>query len=238
MQPVDQLVDLGRADRLVVRIDQRRVQGELPEPGQRGQDGDPVLVQIVQQLEDPLPLALQVGVVDLAVPRRQLDRSPPARSCPAGRRRPGPWSGAASPAGSAAADRPAPRRRPAARSAGRSRLRKASACGNSPGAVSDRIDHSSIRLFSIGVPVMANRLSASRLRIAAWVLLLVVLHHLRLVQDQPGPADGGVLLDLQPQQRVRGDHDVGRSVGSTHGGQRPAPPRRRLGDRRRPAAPG
>jgi hypothetical protein len=41
------------------------------QPGQRAQDREPVGVHVVDQLEYLLPLALQVHLVELAVPRVQ-----------------------------------------------------------------------------------------------------------------------------------------------------------------------
>ncbi len=55
--------------------------------------------------------------------------------------------------------------------------------GNSPGAVNS-CDRSSIRLFSIGVPVIASLNGASS-RYAAICLSLVVLDVLRLVEISP-----------------------------------------------------
>ena len=44
---VDEHVDLGRPDAVVRLVDQRRVEAELAQPGQRPEDRDPVLVEVV-----------------------------------------------------------------------------------------------------------------------------------------------------------------------------------------------
>ena len=49
------------------------MQAELAQQRERAQDREPVAVEVVEQAEDLLPLALQVRLVELAVPRVQLD---------------------------------------------------------------------------------------------------------------------------------------------------------------------
>ena len=55
-------------------VHQRGVQRQLPQQGERPQDGEPVVIEVIEQAEYFLPLALQVSVVELPVPRVQLDR--------------------------------------------------------------------------------------------------------------------------------------------------------------------
>ena len=92
----------------------------------------------------------------------------------------------------------------------------------------DSSDHSSIRLFSIGVPVMATLKGTGKHLGPLVGLGLPVLDELGLVEEQPGPLDGGVLVVLDPEQAVGGDHhvDVG---GQLLQGRPPAAPG--LGDR-------
>ena len=73
-QLVDEQVDLGRADPVVLGVDQGGVESELAQLGERTEDGYPVVVEVVDQAEDPLALLGQVGVVDLAVARPEVDR--------------------------------------------------------------------------------------------------------------------------------------------------------------------
>ena len=64
-------------------------------------------------------------------------------------------------------------------------------------------------MFSSGVPVIASLNRAGSRRAAAYVLAAVVLHELRLVEDQPAPRQRAVVVLAEPQQRVRGDDQVG-----------------------------
>ena len=48
------------------------MQAQLPEQGQRAEDREPVGVHVADQAEDLLPLPLQMGLVELAVPRVQV----------------------------------------------------------------------------------------------------------------------------------------------------------------------
>ena len=66
-------IQLGRRDAVVLRIHQRGVQRQHAQQGQGLEDGETVLIHVLHQAQDLLPFALQVGVVDLAVLRRQLD---------------------------------------------------------------------------------------------------------------------------------------------------------------------
>ena len=77
----------------------------------------------------------------------------------------------------------------------------------------DSSDHSSIRLFSIGVPVIASLNGARQPPRALVDLRLVVLDELRLVEDQAGPRGARVGVDVEPEQRVGGDDDVGAGDG-------------------------
>ena len=75
LELLDERVDLGRRRQPGVRlVDQARVERHLPQHGQRPQDRDAVAVDVVDQPEQPLPLALEVPVVDRPVPRVQVDR--------------------------------------------------------------------------------------------------------------------------------------------------------------------
>jgi hypothetical protein len=70
-QVVDEHVDLGRPDPVVLRVDQRRIETELTQLGQRPEDRDPVLVEVLDEAQHGLPLPLQVGLVDAPVSWRQ-----------------------------------------------------------------------------------------------------------------------------------------------------------------------
>ena len=52
----------------VLRVHERGMQRQLPEQRERAQDGEPVVVDVVEQAEHLLPLPLQVRLVQLAVP--------------------------------------------------------------------------------------------------------------------------------------------------------------------------
>ncbi len=74
-QLVDEEVDLGRGGLVGVgRVDEGRVEGELTQPGEGGEDGDAVGLGVLEQAEHPLTLALQVPVVDVPVHRVGLER--------------------------------------------------------------------------------------------------------------------------------------------------------------------
>ena len=148
--------------------DQAGVQAEPAEQRDRAQDREPVAVDVVDQPQHLLPLALQVALVDPTVPRVELDGEhllllggefgghlllgPPADQRPDPAAQPGQQLGASS-------------RR--ARSASHTSRGSGSGSGNSPDAVIDSSDHSSIRLFSIGVPVIAS-LNGAGSRRAHW----------------------------------------------------------------------
>ena len=73
-QLVDEEVDLGR--RRLARVDlvdEDRVERELAQPGEGRQDRDAVGIRVVEQAEHPLPLALQVLVVDVPVHRVRVE---------------------------------------------------------------------------------------------------------------------------------------------------------------------
>ena len=42
-------------------VDERRVERELPQPGERGEDRDPVRLGVVEQAEHALALALELA---------------------------------------------------------------------------------------------------------------------------------------------------------------------------------
>ena len=63
-------LDLGRyAVTRLVGIDQPRIEAELAQSGERGEDRDPVADGIVEQPEDALTFALEVLVIDPPVDR-------------------------------------------------------------------------------------------------------------------------------------------------------------------------
>ncbi len=106
LELLDEEVDLGRG-RLAVMcvVDEDRVEGELAQPSERREDRDAVGLRVTQQAEHPLPLALEVLVVDVAVDRVRGRAAAPASAWAAGPARPAPWSGAASGGGSGGAAR-------------------------------------------------------------------------------------------------------------------------------------
>ena len=57
----------------MVGLDEARVQAQLPQQRDRAEDREAVAIEVAEQPEDLLPLALQVGVVDLAVARVEVD---------------------------------------------------------------------------------------------------------------------------------------------------------------------
>ena len=56
----------------MLRLDERGMQAELAQQGERPQDREPVAVDVVDEPEDLLALALQVPLVDAAVARVEL----------------------------------------------------------------------------------------------------------------------------------------------------------------------
>ena len=166
LELVKQRVDLAAGQVCLRAVDQRGVQAELAQQGQRRQDREPVGVDVGEQPEDLLPLPLQVRLVELAVPRVQfhLEHLLLLRRQVGGHlllgaaleQRPDPPPQLGEQLGVALPfDRPGVV------------VAKRTGFGNSPGAVIDSSDHSSIRLFSIGVPVMAT-LNGARSRRAHW----------------------------------------------------------------------
>ena len=57
----------------MVVVDEARVQAELAQQRDRAQDREAVAVEVADQPEDLLALALQVRVVELAVARMKVD---------------------------------------------------------------------------------------------------------------------------------------------------------------------
>ena len=66
-------VELGGRHPFVLLVDERDVEAGLPQQGERAEDGHPVLVHVAEEAEDLLALALQVGLVDLLVPRVEVE---------------------------------------------------------------------------------------------------------------------------------------------------------------------
>ena len=54
-------------------VDQRRIEAEPAQQGQRPEYGEPVAIKIFDQAQDLLPFSLQVRLVDPPVPGVQLD---------------------------------------------------------------------------------------------------------------------------------------------------------------------
>ena len=202
------------------------MQAELAQQRDRAQDREAVAVEVVDQPEDLLTLALQVRVVELAVARMQLHVEgllllggeirghQLLRAALEQRLDPAPQ--ACEPLAVAAAlDRP------------RVLLGEPLRVGEQPGR-GDRQQRPQLH------QVVLHRRSRDRqlerrgqLADAAVGLRLVVLDVLRLVEDQPRPGHRAVGVRLEPEQRVRRDHDVG-------GGDlldRAPRPRQRVGDR-------
>ena len=145
------------------------------------------LSQVVDQAEHLLALPLQVGLVDLAVPRVSATSS--TCSCLGGR--------SAATCSLVRRSMSGRIRRRSGRQQPRGRRRRSTGAavdsvnrcglGNSPGATIESSDHRSIRLFSSGVPVIASLNGAAQPPRALVGLGLVVLHELRLVEHQPAP---------------------------------------------------
>ena len=65
--------ELRAGNVVVALVDEARIDAELAQERDRAQDREPVAVEVVDQAEDLLPLALQPGLVELAVARVELD---------------------------------------------------------------------------------------------------------------------------------------------------------------------
>ncbi len=225
-QVVDEHVDLGGADTVVLLVDQRRVEGELPQPGEGAEDRDPVLVEVVDEAEHGLTLALQVGVVDPAVPGSQAYVEHLLLLL--GELRGHEVLGAAQ------HERPDPAPEPL------EGLRVTEALDR----VGDQLDealrvgvqarrHDRQQRPQLHQPVLHGR--AGQRDPEGYVeaadrlvgLAEVVLHGLRLVEHQTAPLEGEVVVGLHPVERVGGDHQVG-AVAQL--GQRRAAARLRTGD--------
>ncbi len=72
-QLLDERAELGARHGVVVVVDEARMQAELAQQRDRAQDREAVAVEVVDQPEDLLTLALQMRVVELAVARMQVD---------------------------------------------------------------------------------------------------------------------------------------------------------------------
>ena len=70
---LDQRVELRAGNVVVTRVDEARVDAELAQERDRAQDREPVAIEVVEQAEDLLPLALQPSVVELAVTWMEID---------------------------------------------------------------------------------------------------------------------------------------------------------------------
>jgi AmiR/NasT family two-component response regulator len=57
----------------VLLVDQARIEAQLAQEGERLEDLEAVGVHVAQQSEDSLPLALELHVVDLAMPRGEVE---------------------------------------------------------------------------------------------------------------------------------------------------------------------
>lgn len=71
---LDQGIDLRRGYQAGIRlVDEGGIERHLPQHGEGPQDGDAVAVEVIDEPEEALALALQVPVVDGPVPRVQVD---------------------------------------------------------------------------------------------------------------------------------------------------------------------
>ena len=70
---LDERVELRARDAVGSLVDEARMEAELAQQRDRAQDREAVAVEVVEQAEDLLALALQVGVVELAVARVEVD---------------------------------------------------------------------------------------------------------------------------------------------------------------------
>ena len=92
-----------------------------------------------------------------------------------------------------------------------------------------KIDHSSIRLFSIGVPVMASLKPAGISRAAWWPCVARFFTNWASSRISPAQSDVRIRLGIEAQQRIGRHHDV---VVLGELGQRRGGARLRVGDRR------
>ena len=171
--------------------------------GERLEDLESVALHVADQAEDLLALLLELGLVDAHAACAQLDVDG-LLHLGAARSAPRPWC-----VGASGRDR---RRSVSSRSGARPlsiglRYTSEKRRGRGRARGHDRQgDHRSIRLFSIGVPVMASLVVASEATDALVGLRRVVLDELRLVEDQHLPVDAAVLVELQTERGV-GRHD-------------------------------
>ena len=70
---LDEGVELGARDRVLVGVDETGMEAQLAQAGDRAQDRDPVAIEVVEELQHALALALEVRVVELAVAVVKLD---------------------------------------------------------------------------------------------------------------------------------------------------------------------
>ena len=214
-----QCVELARGHIRVVGVDQLGREAEHAQQRERSEHDEAVAIEVLQQSEHLLSLALQHGVVERPVGGRQLDVQ---LLLLLGRQvggdellRPAQHERTDAPSQSGQARRAVRSaflvlgHLSAARSAATYCSRKRRAEGNRPGAVSDSSAHSSVRLFSSGVPVIAKVIGARRSRAARCSLRLGVLDELRLVEHERRPVHAAELGLVEAQQRVRRDDDVG-----------------------------
>jgi hypothetical protein len=69
----DERVELRAGNGIMLGIHERGVEAQKTQPGDGPKDRDPVALEVVEQSQDSLALALEVRVVHLAVTRMQLD---------------------------------------------------------------------------------------------------------------------------------------------------------------------
>ncbi len=205
---LEERVDLAALQVPVRVVDQAGVQAELAQQGQRAQDREPVGVHVADQAEDLLPLALQMGLVDLAVPRVQVDLE---HLLLLGRE-----VGGHEFLGAALDQRLDPPPELGEQLGLAVFLDRAGVVVAEPrraGEQPRRGDrqqrpqlHEVVLHGRSGDGQLERGLQPPR---ALVDLRLVILGELGLVQDQPRPGQLRVGVEVDPQQRVRGDHRVG-----------------------------
>ena len=205
---LDERAELRAGDAVAAGRDEARMQAELPQQCDRAQDREAVPVEVAQQPEDLLALALEVGVVQLPVPRVQVDEEhllllgrqiggDQLLGAALDERLDPPAQAGELLAVAAALDRP------------RVLLGERLRVREQPGR-GDRKQRPQLH------QVVLHRRSGERqlerrgqLANAAICLGLVVLDVLRLVEDHAGPLDGAIGVGFEPEQCVGRDHDVG-----------------------------